>query len=108
MYLTADQIEREANRNPLELTAAQATSAFPSTISYKALYEEFEWIVHETERAFDVAGKEEKAVSNAVSVPLVAMPVAMPSNPSPNDKEEEEERKSEKAEVMRKLMTRCI
>jgi TPP-dependent pyruvate/acetoin dehydrogenase alpha subunit/pyruvate/2-oxoglutarate/acetoin dehydrogenase E1 component len=106
-YMTEKQINNEMEKNPIEYAIAQAVECGATT--YNELIDEFEYITNETEKAFNIAIKEDKAISNPVSIPLV------PFTPRHKDlvyidpdniDEEENDNKSETKDVMRKLMTR--
>jgi len=98
-YMTEGQIEREMERNPLELACGQAVEA--GAVSYKELSEEFEWIMNQTEKSFAAASLEEKASTNPVSVPLVPY-----LHKSPPKSYTERQKKTPIKEAMRKHMTR--
>ncbi len=97
-YMTEKEIEKEMSRNPLEFAVAQAVHA--GVVSYPELKDEFEHIVHLTEKCFEAATLEEKAQSNPVFMPLVpySRPACSEGAAGGDDKE--------KPDVMRKLMTR--
>lgn len=68
-YMTGKQIQAEMEKNPIEYAVAQAVES--GAVTYPELVDQFEHIRNEASKAFEIAAKEDKATSNAVSMPLV-------------------------------------
>ena len=101
-YMTEKQISKEMEANPMEVAIAQAVEAGHTT--YAEVLDEFEHISHIAEESFAAAAKEDKASSNAVSVPLVLYHRDACADATKKTIKAQE--KEEKPDVMRKLMTR--